>query len=78
MKNDTNGFAYLIRQGQQVVVEQDGSGRKDIILAAIPRFELQNRRKLMFTLIEVLGVWKSKGQEATLMNRAENEGTHWS
>ena len=35
VRSNTNGIVYLIRQGQQEVVEEDGGDRKAIILAAI-------------------------------------------
>ena len=39
-KNSISYVAYLIRQGQQVVVEEDGGDRHLIILVAIPYSEL--------------------------------------
>jgi len=45
-KRNTNGMAYLVCQGQQVVVEEDGCDRHRIILVVIPHWKLQNRRKM--------------------------------
>jgi len=55
-KGNTNDTAYLVRQGQQEVVEEDGGGRNCVILAVIPQSASQKRVKFMLTSIEVLGV----------------------
>ena len=67
-KNNNSYVAYLIRQGQQVVIEDDGGDRHLIILVAIPYSELQNRRKSVITFIEALAIWKNKCQERPLAN----------
>ena len=41
MRSNMNGIVYLVRQGQQEVVEEDGGGRHSIILAAISHSEPQ-------------------------------------
>jgi len=36
-KGNTDGMAYLVRQGQKEVIEEDGCGRECIMLDAIAR-----------------------------------------
>ena len=59
---------YLIRQSQQVVVEEDGGDCHPIILVATPYSELSKRRKSMLTFIEALRIWKNKCQDRPLAN----------
>jgi len=42
-KSNTDDVAYLVRQGQEVVVEEDGRHRHTIILVGISRSQSQNR-----------------------------------
>jgi len=37
VKRRANDMAYLVRQGQKEVIEEDGGGRNYIILVAISR-----------------------------------------
>ena len=41
MRSNADNIVYLIRQGQQEVVEEDGGGRHGKILAKIPHSESQ-------------------------------------
>lgn len=40
-ERNPNGMAHLIRQGQEIVVEEDGGGGRHIKLVAISYSELQ-------------------------------------
>jgi len=42
-RSSTDGTTCLIRQGQQVIVEEDGGDRHYIILVVIPHSESQKR-----------------------------------
>jgi len=42
-ERNTNGIAYLVRQGQKEVIEEDGRGRNCIILVEIARSQPQTR-----------------------------------
>ena len=55
-KGNTNNMAYLVRQGQQKVVEEDSCSRNCVILVMIPHPASQKRLRFMLTSIEVLGV----------------------
>jgi hypothetical protein len=44
-REDTNDVTYLIRQGQQEVIEEDGSDRNRVILAAIAHSQSQKKMK---------------------------------
>jgi len=54
-KGNTN-MAYLVRQCQQEVVEEDSCSRNCVILVTIPHPASQKRLRFMLTSIEVLGV----------------------
>ena len=49
VKRSANYMAYLVPQGQKEVIEEDGRGRKFIILVTIARSELQKQYKKMPT-----------------------------
>ena len=68
-KRNANDMAYLVRQGQEVVVEEDGYGCHRIILVGIPHSQSQKRWRSILTLPVILGVSESVGQECSLMNR---------
>ena len=42
-KRNTDEMAYLVRQGQEVIVEEDGGCRNQIILVAIARSQSQEQ-----------------------------------
>ena len=42
---NTDDMTYLVRQGQEVVVEEDGCRRYPIILVVIPRLSRKNDKK---------------------------------
>ena len=67
-KRNTDDMAYLVRQGQEVVVEEDCRSRHAIILAKIYRSQSQKRRKSTHTFPTVLGIPESKGWECLFMN----------
>jgi len=41
VKGNTDEMAYLVRQGQEVVIKEDGGGRERIILVTITRSQSQ-------------------------------------
>lgn len=55
VKGSANDVAYLVRQGQQEVIEEDGGSRGYIILVVISRSQEQEWYKPMPTFLEVLG-----------------------
>lgn len=56
-KCNTNDVAYLVRQGQQEVVEEDGGDGDYVILVVITSHQWsQRRRRLTLTSIEVLEI----------------------
>jgi len=42
-KRNADEVAYLVRQGQEVVIEENGGGRNYIILVTIARYQLQKQ-----------------------------------
>ena len=56
VKNNSDDMAYLVRKGQQKIVEEDDGDRNYVILAVIFHSWLQKRRKSTLTSIEVLGI----------------------
>ena len=68
-KRNTNDMAYLVRQGQEVVVEEDGYDCRCIILAEMSRSQSKKRWRSMPTLPAVLGISESMDRECSLMNR---------
>jgi hypothetical protein len=42
-RGNTDSVTYLVRQGQQEVIEEDGGGRNRIILASIAHSRSQKR-----------------------------------
>jgi len=55
-KDNTNDVAYLVRQGQQEVIEEDDGDRNYVILVVISHPWSQRRRRSMLTSIEVLEI----------------------
>jgi len=60
--------AYLVPQGQKEVIEEDGGGRKCIILVTIARSKSQNRCKAMPTCLAVLEIPESKNWMSPIMD----------
>ena len=42
-KRDANEMAYLVRQGQEVIVVENGGSRNYIVLVTIARYQLQRQ-----------------------------------
>ena len=59
-KRRVNDVAYLVRQGQKEVIEEDGGGRNYVILAEIARSWPQTRLKSVPTFLAVLGAQSPK------------------
>ena len=57
---NANDMTYLVRQGQEEVIEEDGGGRNCIILVTIGRSKSQKRCKSMPTCLAVLGYRSQK------------------
>jgi hypothetical protein len=67
-KGNTDGMAYLVPQGQKVVIEAEGGGRNCVILGATTHSRSQRRWELMPTFPAVLEISESKGRESPLMS----------
>jgi len=61
-KRSANEVAYLVPQGQEEVIEEDGGGCNYIILMATARSQSEEQCKSMPTFLAVLGASKSKGR----------------
>jgi len=72
VKYNTNEMAYLVRQGQQEVVEEDDGDCNYVILVVISHQWSQRRRRSMLTSIEVLEIVQRSGKK--LMNRVKGKG----
>ena len=66
VKGSANDVAYLVRQGQQEVIEEDGGSRGYIILVVISRSQEQEWYKPMPTFLEVLrGIGVQRSRKST-------------
>jgi hypothetical protein len=74
VKGNTDGMAYLVPQGQKVVIEAEGGGRNCVILGATTHSRSQRRWELMPTFPAVLEILESKGRESPLMNGTKGRG----
>ena len=63
-------MAYLVRQSQKEVIEEDGGGRDCVILIATARSRSQTRLKSMPTFLAVLGYHSAKVRSAQLRTRS--------
>ena len=72
-KGNANGVAYLVRQGQKVVIEEDGGDRDCIILIVIPRAQSQKWLKSTPTLPVVLRVLESNGRVSQIVDGIEGK-----
>ena len=55
-KGNTGNMTYLVRQGQQEVIEEDGGDRNYVVLVVVFCSGLQRRQKMALTSIAVLGI----------------------
>jgi len=68
-KVNANDVAYLVRQCQKEVIEEDGIDRNFVILIAIPHSsQSQKRLKLTPTLPAALRVLESKGRVSVIVD----------
>ena len=74
VKRNTSDVAYLVRQGQYEVVEEEGGCRHLVILAIISHSGSSKRRKLILTPTAFLEIPGIQGSEKVPREPDDGEG----